>query len=264
MPQHENLEAHEEFTNRLANILVLSLVVVSGILFVYFVNFNGELAKDHSKWAEFGDFTGGTIGTIVSFFALFALLLTISLQNKALRISQQELKLTREEAAKASAAAEAQVQHFDSQAKIDDLIASIKEVEQEIKLRKDYTLVAHDEQYGDLLEIPLEAFLEKWPNAIAFLQPGFDLSDRSMFIHSRNEELGHLFKLLFDQIMTLKTFPTAENRYRIFINKHLETFFYLSKADALPFEWEHSLDEESQKFLETYENTLAYYRQLLK
>ncbi|GHD43453.1 hypothetical protein SAMN05216429_102234 [Marinobacter persicus] len=264
MAENATEQDHKNFMNWLGGLFAINVVLAATFLVLYSQHFNGDITKDHTQWAEFGDFVGGSVGALVSLTGLLALLLTIGIQSKALRISKEELQLTRQEVAKASAAAEAQVQHFDSQAKIDDIVASIKEIEQEIKLRKDDTLVAYDEKYGDFLEIPLEAFLEKWPQSIAFLHPGFDLSSRSMFINSRNEELGHLFKLLFDQIMTLKTFPTATNRYRVFISKHLETFFCLSKADALPFEWKNSLDKESQQFLETYENTLAYFRLLLK
>lgn len=248
--------SHDEFANRLAHLLFISFVIAAAICIFYYYHFSGAISQEHKTWAEFGDFVGGTVGTLVSFFALFALLLTISLQSKALRVSQQELKLTREEAAKASEAAQAQVEHFHVQASIDDIVASIRELENELKARSNDTLVVFNKKALRVTTVALKTFIAKDTYQVSFLSPGDAGPDAKGTHGNRQEELGQLFKLLFDQIMSLREFPSATNRYRIFIHKHLEMFYYLGTAGVLPFDWKAPLDKESKDLLKIYDNAL--------
>ncbi len=56
-------------------------------LYVYVRFFPGEIEADHSRWGEFGDFLGGTLNPLFALLGLLALLLTIVLQSKELRLS---------------------------------------------------------------------------------------------------------------------------------------------------------------------------------
>lgn len=256
MTENTNSYSHNEFAKRLGNLLLISFGIAAAICIFYYYQFSGAISQEHSKWAEFGDFVGGTIGTLVSFFALFALLLTLSLQSKALRVSQQELKLTREEAAKASAAAQAQVEHFNGQGKIDDIVASIRELETDIQSRGGQMLVAYHVLNHQVTLVPLRYFLEKNTTVVSKYTTGYPPPADAKVGGNRHEELGHIFKLLFEQIMSLKNLHGAENRYKIFIHKHLELFFYLSEIGALPFDWTTPLDKESKEFMKIYEVAL--------
>lgn len=62
------------------------------VLCTYWQEFGNSFSTDHARWSQFGDYIGGTLGSIFAFLALIALLLTLWLQNRELRISSEELK----------------------------------------------------------------------------------------------------------------------------------------------------------------------------
>ena len=72
-------------------VLVVALVALGGVLVAYTMTFGGQVAPEHSRWGEFGDFIGGTLNPFYSLLALLALLLTIVLQNQELTNSAREL-----------------------------------------------------------------------------------------------------------------------------------------------------------------------------
>lgn len=77
--------------------MILTIIAFIALFFalitawMYYSYFSGEVSSIHSKWAEFGDFFGGTLNPIFSFLGLIALLLTLSVQNKELSVSSREL-----------------------------------------------------------------------------------------------------------------------------------------------------------------------------
>ena len=66
----------------LAGVFLLAIVAFAVDLGFYRLQFAGELSGEHSRWAEFGDFLGGTLGPAFSLLGLLALLLTLYLQNR--------------------------------------------------------------------------------------------------------------------------------------------------------------------------------------
>lgn len=58
----------------------------------YFDEFAWPLPKQRADWGQFGDYLGGVLNPLFSFLALIALLLTIRLQVKELKVSTRELK----------------------------------------------------------------------------------------------------------------------------------------------------------------------------
>ena len=78
-------------------VLFVALLLFSGTLLIYVLNFGVSLSEKHQIWAEFGDFFGGFLSAIFGLAALIALLYTIRLQSTALDISSEELRLTRGE-----------------------------------------------------------------------------------------------------------------------------------------------------------------------
>jgi len=80
---------------------VLSFIIV---LAIYVYNFYGTPSPDQEVWGQFGDFLGGVLNPLFSVAAFLGLLLTIMLQLRALKISSDELELTRTELAKTALA----------------------------------------------------------------------------------------------------------------------------------------------------------------
>jgi len=87
-------------------IFVAAILCGVGVIIIYRYNFQGDFSVTQGDWGSFGDFVGGTLNPLFSLFALLALLITIRLQNDALRMSQKalevnqhELSLSREEMA---------------------------------------------------------------------------------------------------------------------------------------------------------------------
>jgi uncharacterized membrane protein len=80
----------------------LMLVVVVGaivalilVVTAYVCTFTGGPIAKQDVWGQFGDFMGGTLNPILSFLALLALLLTIVMQSYELRLTRQEMELSR-------------------------------------------------------------------------------------------------------------------------------------------------------------------------
>lgn len=80
----------------LLSIGVIALVVGSITVFFYIHQFGGSLSGEHAQWAEFGDYVGGALGSIFAFFGLIALLLTLWIQSRELRVSSAELRRSAE------------------------------------------------------------------------------------------------------------------------------------------------------------------------
>ena len=94
---------------------IAGILFVLGVLVFYYRYFPGEVSDNHERWGTFGDFVGGTLNPILSFFSFIALLITIFLQNRELRISNYELSASREEFALSRKVAEEQSLHYTMQ-----------------------------------------------------------------------------------------------------------------------------------------------------
>ncbi len=67
-------------------------LLVAGVVGRYFTYFKGDLSTEHGDWGTFGDYIGGILNPILSFLSLIALLATIVLQSKELKLTRKELK----------------------------------------------------------------------------------------------------------------------------------------------------------------------------
>jgi hypothetical protein len=72
-------------------IFLLAVASFAGAMWFYASHFSGPVSDDHGKWAEFGDFLGGTLNPLFALLGLLGLLLTIVLQNRELANSTREL-----------------------------------------------------------------------------------------------------------------------------------------------------------------------------
>ncbi|MGJ0515136.1 MAG: putative phage abortive infection protein [Methylomicrobium sp.] len=67
-------------------------LLITAVFGRYFTYFKGDLSTEHGDWGTFGDYIGGTLNPILSFLSLIALLATIVLQSKELKLTRKELK----------------------------------------------------------------------------------------------------------------------------------------------------------------------------
>lgn len=75
---------------------VIALIVGAITVIIYRQQFGGPISGEHVQWAEFGDYFGGVLGSIFAFFGLIALLLTLWIQSRELRVSSAELRRSAE------------------------------------------------------------------------------------------------------------------------------------------------------------------------
>ncbi len=95
-------------------IMLIVMLFAFGILMLYMNQFSYIFfANDENSWStivkedhqidkieklgQVGDFIGGALNPLFALFSFILLLMTVKIQNKALKNSQEELKLTREE-----------------------------------------------------------------------------------------------------------------------------------------------------------------------
>lgn len=83
------MRKHKTFLGILLFLAIASTCAVFGFYFSYF---NGPVSSNHSEFASFGSFIGGTLGPIINLFAFIGLITTIYLQSKTLSIQINSTK----------------------------------------------------------------------------------------------------------------------------------------------------------------------------
>lgn len=91
------------------------VIFIVGVFMRYYFHFNVDLKSDQQNWGTFGDYIGGTLNPILSFLSLMALLGTIVLQSKELKLTRKELKQTRKELSRSAKAQKATKEILDKQ-----------------------------------------------------------------------------------------------------------------------------------------------------
>ncbi|MFA6053723.1 MAG: hypothetical protein WC762_14165 [Methylobacter sp.] len=136
-------------------------------------------------WGIFGSYVGGVLSPFFSFLALLALLWTINLQSRALKISndaltvsKDELQLTRKELTKTAEAAQQQVEHFQEESKRTDLYRIIEKLVdridynyQKVPVRDSFTFIDFVRKSSNILpgNLPALLILSKDETSQAFL-----------------------------------------------------------------------------------------------
>ncbi len=72
-------------------IALVATVLACVAVWYYHSYFPGSIRVDLKLWGAFGDFFGGTLNPIFGFFGLIALLLTLAIQNRELKVSSDAL-----------------------------------------------------------------------------------------------------------------------------------------------------------------------------
>ncbi|HTF95261.1 MAG TPA: hypothetical protein VL995_03935 [Cellvibrio sp.] len=84
----------ETFIQKRAPYLVL--IIITGLMALYFWNFNGAISGRQDAWGQFGDYVGGLINPMIGFITVW--LLTVSMRQNHLMLIQanKELELARQ------------------------------------------------------------------------------------------------------------------------------------------------------------------------
>lgn len=98
---------------------LLTMFMVS-LLILYFINFH-EGWGDKNDFGAFGDYFGGVLNPIFGFATVGLLLWSLKYQMDELALTRQVLKETQKEAALSRQAMEAQVEHFQKEAQLNEL-----------------------------------------------------------------------------------------------------------------------------------------------
>ena len=90
-----NIDDEKDRSNAslIRGILIIAAMIIILVLALYIFNFDtNKLADSNEIWGQFGDYVGGTLNPAFSFLALIALLYTIKLQSRGLRLSTLALR----------------------------------------------------------------------------------------------------------------------------------------------------------------------------
>jgi uncharacterized membrane protein len=78
-------------------ISILTIIFINVPIIIYFINFNGSLSDDHTKWGSFGDYIGGIVGTLFNLIAVLFSIISIYITLKiATRIHENEQRFNQE------------------------------------------------------------------------------------------------------------------------------------------------------------------------
>ncbi|MGE4260074.1 hypothetical protein [Shewanella sp.] len=131
--------------------LIICLAIIAAcLLALYFMNFHNGWG-DKGDFGTFGDFFGGVLNPILGFATVGLLVWSLKMQMSELALSRQELALTRkelketkEEAARSSKAAQDQVEHFQREAKLNELTRLLGELKLQIDKKLNAPFIRHD------------------------------------------------------------------------------------------------------------------------
>jgi len=78
-------------------IFIITLIIVSYLLIKFYYNLisNENFEHEITKFAQLGDFLGGTLNPLIAFFTVILLIFTIYIQTKELEATREELEKSR-------------------------------------------------------------------------------------------------------------------------------------------------------------------------
>lgn len=128
-----------------ASLAIIFYVSAFGIYAWYFGD--SPIIASNELWGQFGDYIGGVLNPLFALLAFLALLYTITQTQEELKLTRREMTYTREELAQTAKAATQQVEHFEREAKKNDLMKIIDLIHNEIN-----SILAMD--FSNLLCLP--------------------------------------------------------------------------------------------------------------
>lgn len=193
------MEKREKRTEwKLVLVAVLVVVILSSVpLAVYFLNFNGALSDDSSKWADFGSYMSGTTGSLLSTLSVLALVYTLFKTSNDNRITH-ELTL------KSIEKAELQVKFMDREFKTNLLRSYISNLNQSLGKKEFFDLAGNKLSQSEFVsECYRRLGISIWArmsNNITENRRGFDFHLPGIILSecktSFNDETKNLFYIL--------------------------------------------------------------------
>jgi Putative phage abortive infection protein len=188
---------HLTTLNRLAYLGMAAAVLV---IAAYAWTFGGPLVAEQEKWGQFGDYVGGLLNPTFSLLALLALLATLGLQIRELRLSVKELRNSAEALVRQNETLKQQTfeaTFFQSLRLHNDIVASMEIPTHSLKGRACF-----------------QHYLDKFESHHAALEhyESFSLH-YEMFYREHQAALGHYFRLLYNIIKLVKHTKTVDQRF---------------------------------------------------
>lgn len=169
-------------------------LIVGGItVIVYSQEFGGAISGEHARWAEFGDYFGGVLGSIFAFFGLIALLLTLWVQSRELRVSSVELKRSAEALSEQNDSIK--LQNFEN--RFFNMISLHHEIVNGMDLRVRGEVTSSGR---DCLRVFYERLLKEFEPALRGDHVNYKqglLSGYARFYEAHAHELGHYFRNIY-------------------------------------------------------------------
>ncbi|TAJ52577.1 MAG: hypothetical protein EPN60_02665 [Nevskiaceae bacterium] len=195
MAEQSDLDVNgaEVVVRRLFWVLPLGACVTLVVLVLYIVKFHAGLSDDQDTWGQFGDYVGGLLNPIFGFISVIALLSTLLIQVRELRLSTRELRNS-SDALKSQHAVMAR-QNFEST------------FFQLLRLHNDIVLSIDLRQSGTTTVAGRDCFNQFTKVLYANMNKHGALTDASKlevayeeFYRRYESDLGHYFRLLYNLV----------------------------------------------------------------
>lgn len=199
----EEIAAATLHVRRLTMLAYAGFVAAALVIGFFGFKFYGPLSDDPGKWGQFGDYVGGVLNPTFSFLALLALLATLGLQIRELRISARELKNSADALVNQNSTLRQQTfeaTFFQLLRLHNDIVASTEVQGYSLKGRACF---AHylNELEGTLINEVAMQDLERF-------RTYYDL-----FYRQHQAALGHYFRLLYNIVKLVKRTEEIDKRF---------------------------------------------------
>jgi hypothetical protein len=192
-----------EHVKKLARFAYIGGAVAVLVLLAYLIRFAGPVSDSPANWGQFGDYVGGLLNPTFSFLALLALLATLGLQIRELRISARELKNSAVALVKQNDTLRQQTfeaTFFQLLRLHNDIVASLEFNKLSLTGR---ACLSH---YKDELE---RALIDNHAKSdYKMFRASYDI-----FYREHQSALGHYFRLLYNIVKLVKRNPGIDQRF---------------------------------------------------
>lgn len=197
------VSAADVHVRRLTRLAYAGAVIAAIVVATYAYNFSGPLSNDTGTWGEFGDYVGGVLNPTFSFLALLALLATLGLQVRELRLSVRELANSADALAKQNDTLRQQTfegTFFQSLRLHNDIIATMEVRKFSLKGRACLDHYLHE----------LEEYLG---SEAANGDLGRFVFHYDFFYRDHQVELGHYFRMLYNIVKLVHRTDGIDKRF---------------------------------------------------
>jgi hypothetical protein len=202
-PDAELAEAADH-VRRLSRLAYVAIGVAVVVIAAYIWNFAGLPASDEQdKWGQFGDYVGGLLNPTFSFLALLALLSTLGLQVRELKLSVRELANSADALSKQNETLKLQAfegTFFQALKLHNDIVSSMEVTSQALKGRACFVYFLSQLE-GELINNSADKHYD------TFL-PQYDV-----FYLEFQSSLGHYFRLLYNIVKLIKRTEGIDQRF---------------------------------------------------